>query len=154
MMVPEDEVGMNDLFEWYEAQDQLGKLKSKEMLLRNRIFGAYFPDPKEGTNNFNLDDGYVLKGGHTINRDVDIGAFTALREQLGGVGIQNPDDLIQFKPSLKLAKYRELTEEQRKLFDVCLIVKPGAPSLEIVLPAPKAKTKAKAKAKKTSNAAA
>jgi hypothetical protein len=27
-----------------------------------------------------------------------------------------------------------LNEDQRKMFDMCLIVKPGTPSLEIVLP--------------------
>jgi hypothetical protein len=34
-----------------------------------------------------------------------------------------------------LKEYRTLPEEQHQLFDQCLIVKPGSPALEIVLPA-------------------
>lgn len=132
-LIPENTVSQEDLAEWYKLQEELKKVKAREMLLRTKIFKNCFPDPEEGTNNFNLPDGYVLKGKHTINRDVDPGAFQAMREQFTQAGI-HPDTLVQWKPSLKIKEYRELTAEQLHLFDQCLIVKPGSPALEIVLP--------------------
>lgn len=132
--IPANTVSQEDLAEWYRLQEELKKIKASEMLLRQKIFAAYFPSPKEGTNDAPLDDGYVLKGKHTINREVDPGALGALKDKLLEAGIK-ADALVQYKPSLVLKEYRTLTEEQRQLFDQCLIVKPGSPALEIVLPA-------------------
>lgn len=138
--IPQNQVTQADLAEWYKMAQDLRNLKAKESLLRKKIFGSAFPDPKEGTNNYDLPDGYVLKGQHVLNRDVDIGALDALKPKLREEGM-NPDNLIKYKPELKKAEYNKLTEGQKKLFDQCLIIKPGSPSLEIVLPA---KNRAKA----------
>ena len=132
-LIPENQVTQADLAEWYKLQEELKKVKAREMLLRTKIFGYFFTSPVEGTNSYDLPDGYVLKGKHTINREVDPGAFQAMREQFSQAGI-HPDAMVQWKPSLKLKEYRELTAEQIQLFDQCLIVKPGSPALEIVLP--------------------
>lgn len=131
--IPENEVTAADLAEWYRIQEELKKVKAREMLLRQKIFKFYFPTPTEGTNNFDLPDGYVLKGKHTINRDIDPGAFQVLRKTFEEAGI-HPDALVQYKPSLVKKEYNTLTEEQKQLFDQALIVKPGSPALEIVLP--------------------
>lgn len=138
--IPQNHVTQADLAEWYKMTQDLRNLKAKESLLRKKIFGSAFPDPKEGTNNYDLPDGYVLKGQHVLNRDIDIGALDALKPKLREEGM-NPDNLVKYKPELKKAEYNKLTEEQKKLFDQCLIIKPGSPSLEIVLPA---KNRAKA----------
>lgn len=138
--IPQNQVTQADLAEWYKMAQDLRNLKAKESLLRKKIFGSAFPDPKEGTNNYDLPDGYVLKGQHVLNRDIDIGALDALKPKLREEGM-NPDNLVKYKPELKKAEYNKLTEEQKKLFDQCLIIKPGSPSLEIVLPA---KNRAKA----------
>lgn len=132
--IPANEVTQEDLNSWYTMQAELKRLRTAEMLLRQKIFGFYFRAPKEGTNSHPLDGGWVLKGKHTINREVDPGAFAAMKEQFAAAGIHS-DDLVQYKPSLVLSEYRTLTEEQQKLFDRALIVKPGAPALEIMLPA-------------------
>lgn len=131
--IPENEVTQADLSQWYTMQEELKKLRAAEMLLRQKIFKAFFPVPSEGTNNHELSDGWMLKGKHTINRDIDPGAFQVLRKQFEDAGI-HPDALVQYKPSLVKREYNMLTEEQRHLFDQALIVKPGSPSLEIVLP--------------------
>ena len=132
--IPNNAVSQEDLAEWYRLQDELKRIKASEMLLRQKIFGAYFPSPTEGTNSAPLADGWVLKGKHTINREIDPGALGAMKEQFVQAGIA-ADSLVQYKPSLVLKEYRTLTEEQRQLFDRALIVKPGSPALEIVLPA-------------------
>lgn len=136
--IPENTVTQADLSAWYEMSQQLKTLRAKEMLLRKKIFDNAFPDPKEGTNNFELADGYMLKGKYELNRDIDQGALDALKDTLREKGI-NPDVLVKYKPSLSIREYRQLTEEEHKLFDQCLIVKPGSPSLEIVLPKRKGK---------------
>lgn len=132
--IPNNAVSHADLAEWYRLQEELKRIKASEMLLRQKIFGAYFPSPAEGTNSAPLADGWVLKGKHTINREIDPGALGAMKEQFAQAGIA-ADSLVQYKPSLVLKEYRTLTEEQRQLFDRALIVKPGCPALEIVLPA-------------------
>ena len=129
------------LSEWYVMVGQLKKLKDAEMTARKRIFAWFFPEPKEGTNTAPLPDQWVIKGKYPIARDLDIGAFNALRPQMEKLGV-NIDTLVEYKPALKVAVYRELTEEQQKMFDRCLIIKPGSPGLEIELPAKARKAQA------------
>ncbi len=138
--IPEDTATLADLTLWYEMQDQLKKLKASEMLLRTKLFKAFFPAPKEGANSFALDQGWVLKGTYKIDRKIDIALLTNFSASLRENGII-PEALVKYDPSLITSEYRKLTAEQEKMFDQVLIVKPGAPSLEIVLPA-KAKASA------------
>ena len=44
--IPEDKVTAAELAEWYGLDEQIGKLKQKEALLRSRIFRCFFPAPK------------------------------------------------------------------------------------------------------------
>jgi hypothetical protein len=129
----QNEITQSDLSVWYEMSQQLKKLKAQEILLRKKIFNALFPSPVEGTNTFELADGYVLKGKHTVQRDIDQGAFDAIKEKLRERKV-NPDSLVQYNPRLVLREYRKMTEDECLLFDQCLIIKPGSPALEIVLP--------------------
>lgn len=142
--IPPNECTLNDLFEWYKLQDQLKRVKASEMLLRQKLFKHHFRAPDEGTNTLELNplleaagippDGRVLKGGHVINREVDEASLKVLATQFQEAGIKVAD-LIKWKPSLAVGEYRELTKEQRALFDQCLIIKNGSPTLEVVLPA-------------------
>lgn len=140
--IPNKTIHHDDLFTWYRMQQELQKLKANEMLLRKKIFDACFPNPKEGTNSYPLPDGWVLKGKHVVNRDVDLGAFQVLRDEFEKQGI-SPDDIVEFKPVLVKRSYNTLTAEQQKLFDQALIVKPGSPSLEIVKPKKRGKAGSK-----------
>lgn len=131
--IPDNPVTQADLAAWYEMAQQLKTLRAKEMTLRKKIFGNAFPDPKEGTNSYKLADGYMLKAQHKLDRSIDPGAFDAMKDVLRKHEI-NPDSLVRYKPELVLREYRALGEKDRQLFDQCLIVKPGSPSLEIVMP--------------------
>lgn len=131
--IPSNEVTQADLEQWYRLQEELAAMRKSEMLLRLKIFGHYFPDPKEGTNSADLSDGYVIKGKRTINREIDKGGLLAMTPQLAEAGIPLAE-LVDWKPSLVLRQYRGLTAEQTHLFDQCLIVKDGAPALEIMKP--------------------
>ena len=132
--IPTQVVTAAEILEWEQTKAELDRLKSKEMLLRTRIFKGFFPNPVEGTNKFPLANHYELKATHVINRSVDIGAFTNMRPLFTENGLR-VDDLVKFKPELAKAEYNKLTEEEKHLFDRCLIIKPGSPSLEIFLPA-------------------
>lgn len=131
--IPENEVTLKDMMDWYDLKDQLAKVKAAEGLLRQKIFKGKFKDPKEGVNSLAIDDGYVLKGTKVVNRKVDDAAFKTMGEEFAKEGI--PTDLIvKYEPSLVTGVYRKLTAEQVTLFDTCLILTDGMPSLEIVKP--------------------
>lgn len=131
--LPQNSVSQADLAEWYKLQDELAKIKTKEMLLRTKIFKFCFPTAEEGVNDYQLPDDYVLKGTRKIQRDVDIGSLNALKKEFNEQQIP-VDSLIRWKPELVVKEYRTLTDEQRLFFDQALIIKDSAPSLEIVLP--------------------
>lgn len=127
------------LTEWQAAKAAADAVKptvEKEQTLRKEVFALFFPAPIEGTNKFDLPEGWALKGTYKIDRKVDEQAVPAVSEALRGMGV-NVDLLIGYEPKLKTATYRELTAEQRGIFDQALTIKPGSPTVELV--APKAK---------------
>ena len=133
-LVPEDEITQETLTQWYNLSKLLKKTKASEILLRKKIFEGKFPKPVEGAKNkVNIDQYYVLKGTYVLNRNVDVGAYKSIQEKLRELDVS--DEVVEWKPSLKKSEYNKLTDDQKLIFDQCLIIKPGSPALEIVLPA-------------------
>lgn len=138
----ETAVTLDELATWFKLKQQLAQVKSAEALLRSRVFKFFFPTPVEGSkdNKYTIPDGTgaVLQATHVINRDVDMGELTALRDAISAEGSNLPklklDELIKWKPELVKAEYNKLSDEDRAVFDRVLIVKPGSPSLDIVHP--------------------
>lgn len=147
--IPENTVTQEDINEWYRLQEQLKRIKASESLLRGKIYKALFPNPEEGTNTIPLAEGWVMKAKRTIQRDIDMAALTInasipegeTHSRLTKLGI-SPEQLVKWKPELVLKAYRNLTNEQKEVFNECLVIKDGSPSLEIVLPASAAKAQA------------
>ena len=131
--IPANTLTQEDFNQWSAINEQIGKLKATEMLLRIKIFKVMFPNPTEGTNSVPLTNGYELKAKYPINRKVLPDMLAAHTKDLKAAGIKL-GDLIRLTPDLAVGEYRKLTEEQLKLFDQILEIKPGAPALEIVLP--------------------
>ena len=144
-----DPVTADELAQWYKLRETLAQVKQAEALLRARIYRHYFKDPKEGTNTHDIGDGTgaVLKASRVIDRKVDIGALDALRktqnEQWGEqkvpgsvpeVPLLKLDELVKWKPEVSISEYRKLTDNERRYFEQCLIIKDGSPQLEIVIP--------------------
>jgi hypothetical protein len=127
----EEAVGL--LTTWQAMHTQLAALREQEMALRKRIWGPLFPNPVEGTNKFALGNGYQLVGKYPIDRKVDEGLLQVLKPKLAEANIM-VDAVVQYKPEFKKAVYNTFTEEQKHLFDQCLIVKPGSISFEVVAP--------------------
>jgi len=145
-LIPETEVTMADLIEWDACKKELALLKSKEALLRSRIFKHYFPNPKEGTNKVDLAEGWLLKAQHVISRTFDMGALQAACGEEGDftkAGF-NCNPLIKWSAELKTTEYKQLPPDLRTLLETTMIIKPGSPQMEIVLPAATAKAQAAA----------
>lgn len=122
---------LNMIVEWNYINDQIKALKDKEMALRTKLAGFYFPSPKEGTNTTDLPDGWKLKGKFQYYRNIDKAALPAVLEKLPE---GTEDKVINYKPELKLRDYKNLLEDHKKIFDEALVIKPGTPSLELVPP--------------------
>lgn len=138
--IPDNLITTAELEAWYTAQQELTKLRAKEILLRKAIFSKAFPSPKEGTNNYQLPDGYVLKGTYGLVRTVDEAVLDAQLKAMRKAAI-NTDKLFTYKASLSKSEYNMLTAEQQHLADQCLIIKPGSPSLKIEKPKKASKPK-------------
>lgn len=160
--IPPQQVCLEDIGEWTAAKEELDRVKNKEIMLRKRLASFFFPAPTEGTNKVKLPDGSVVNLSHGITRDVDrvrldaLGRYTVgdqrsfLENSLKIDTTAWPDEmplwhalkldlqkLVEWDPKLVVKEYRELTEEQRAIFDGVLDIKPAA-TPQIKLEPPKA----------------
>lgn len=119
--------------EWVQLQRELVAVKEKELALRNIIFAELFPDPKEGTNTFDLPEGWKVKGTYKMTRTLDEAALPAVLETLRKKKV-NVEDLIKYKPSLDTASYRKLADAHRSILEQAMTIKPATPSLEVTTP--------------------
>lgn len=133
-LIPSDTITEADLQAWYKMHADLAKLKASEMLLRQRVFRHFFPNPIEGTNTFNLEavEGvpYALKATYPIIRKIDEALLTVATPDLREKGIPI-DSLVKRQPELVISAYRLLTAEEQALFDRVMEIKPGSPSMKI-----------------------
>ena len=135
-------VTIDDLKRWYELCAELDRIKAAEAMLRSRIFKQFFPNPTEGSkdNKYPLNDGTgaILQADHKINRTVLEPELDALKSAIKEEGSNLPklpfNKLIKYKPELVKAEYNKLTEEERKVMDQALLIKPGTPQMEIKSP--------------------
>ena len=138
-LIPEREVTLEHLKEWYEIKQQLDELKNKEVVMRQFITAGLFPEPTEGTNTHPLNDGTgaVAKMTHVINRKVDEELYDELEKSLqtdNNLPRLDLTKLVRWKPEVSIKEYRTLTDEERHLFDQALVIKPGMPGLDIMIP--------------------
>lgn len=122
------------LWEWSQTAAELERVKAKEMTLRKELFGQIFPDPREGVNKADLPQGWKVNGTYKLDRKVDEVALPSVLEKLLARGVGQAVDLIKVKPELVVKVYKGLKDEDRYIMDQALIIKPGAPSLELIPP--------------------
>lgn len=129
------------ILKWQEKQAMIEKARKdimpvveEERRLRQEVILATWGDkPKEGTNTLELGAGYKLKAVIKIERKVDEAVLPAVKERMKELKLR-PDMLFVDKPQLDLKVYRQLTAEQQKVVDEALVIKPSAPTLELVEP--------------------
>lgn len=160
-----DAAALEKLTRWQAMNAQLRELREDEAALRKELFAHFFPAPVEGANTAPLPGGWRLTTSYPLTRAVDLAQFTNLRnakvgdmqQVLAAFGIDheklptglpvtqamgmNLDDLVKFKPEVNVKPYRELTEHQRLVFELCITTKPGSPAAFEIKP-PKAGTNA------------
>lgn len=137
--IPKPTATEADVANWYKLTVQLSDLKQQEYFERMKVFRGFFHDPREGTNTHVLSDGYQLKAVNVVNRSIDVAAVTTNARMLAEMGV-DLNKVIKWTPELVKSAYNELTEDQRKAFDNCLVVKEGTPQLEIKEPSKRAST--------------
>lgn len=126
------------LMQWVEAKEELELAKKKEVLLRNMVVNAFFKEQKEGVNNYELGNGYVLKlKQNYIHSFVDNLPASEMLAKLSALGFEDGEKYIKFKPSLVLTEYRKLEGDKKIAFDTMLEIKQSLPSIELVSPTKK-----------------
>jgi len=133
--IPEEEK-LAQLTEWHVAKQEALACKpitDRELMLRKQLLRVFFPNPKEGANVCPLPNDCKLTITAPLTRSIDKEGLIELNDELVAMGI-DIIGLIEYEPKLKVSAYRELSTEQRNLFDRCLVVKDGAPTIEIKEP--------------------
>lgn len=116
---------------WNDVSVMLKEVKALEAQLRKDVMDAFFPSPKEGTNNVELGNDWKVVCKQTVIRKCDEATFDAVFKQLPR---DTKNKLIVFKPELRTAVYKKLPADQKKIFDEALIVKMGSASISVVPP--------------------
>ena len=117
------------LSEWKELKSNLETMKGREMQLRKLLFEGAFPAPKEGVNRVTLVDGTVVKGTYKLNRKIDPEKWGGLASKLDQQTLSN---ITKVKTELVVGAFNKLPEETKKVVEGALIIKPGAPELEVI----------------------
>jgi hypothetical protein len=104
------------------------------MKLRKSLFASTFPDHTAGTRYYDLPDGSRVKGVARMTYNIDEASLGTALQALRDKGLTTADSLVRYKPSLEKKAYDRLTQEEKKLFNVAVITKPGSPALEYIPP--------------------
>lgn len=128
---------------WEAAVKLLAAAKDAEAALRKEVLAEAFAfDPealREGTENFELGNGYKLKAVFKISRNLNneneaVDKVLAKIEKTGPEGVFIAERLVKWKPELSVTEYKKLPEKFKKLFDEVVTSKEAMPSLELVAP--------------------
>ena len=128
---------------WEAAVKALAAAKDAEAALRKEVLAEAFAfDPealREGTENFELGNGYKLKALFKISRNLNneneaVDKVLAKIEKTGPEGVFIAERLVKWKPELSVTEYKKLPEKFKKLFDEVVTSKEAMPSLELVAP--------------------
>lgn len=119
------------LTEWEKTQAQLKTLKAYEMELRKCVVyqGGFFDTAKtSGTQHADLGGGYKMTAVKKENYILD-------SDKVEAVLVHFSDDLakllVSWKATLSVSTYKKLDADQQALFNGCLEITTGAPTLEI-----------------------
>ena len=128
---------------WEQAVKALAAAKDAEAALRKEVLAEAFAfDPealREGTENFELGNGYKLKAVFKISRNLNneneaVDKVLSKIEKTGPEGVFIAERLVKWKPELSVTEYKKLPEKFKKLFDEVVTSKEAIPSLELVAP--------------------
>lgn len=125
------------------AVKALAAAKDAEAALRREVLAEAFQfDPealREGTENFELGNGYKLKAVFKISRNLNnendaVDKVLSKIEKAGAEGQFIAERLVKWKPELAVSEYKKLPEKFKKMIDEVVTSKEATPSLELVAP--------------------
>lgn len=128
---------------WEAAVKALAAAKDAEAALRKEVLAEAFAfDPealREGTENFELGNGYKLKAVFKISRNLNneneaVDKVLSKIEKTDPEGAFIAERLVKWKPELSVSEYKKLPEKFKKMFDEVVTSKEAVPSLELVSP--------------------
>lgn len=131
---------------WETAKDVLAKAKESEMEARKAAQAfAFGPGAKEGMNNQDLANGYVLKFGKKLNYKIsatntEVDAAQDEAEKLGERGTLLFERIIVWKPEFSKSEYNKLDKDDgtdvkvKALIDKIITIDEATGSLEIKEP--------------------
>lgn len=121
------------LYNWYSKKEELAKVQAQERALRQSVVSVFFPDGlNENTNKIKLDTGDDLVVTQPYTRKVDKAIFSQILPDLVKAGV-DVNEVTETKVELRVAKYRQLTQEQLAIFDECVTTTPGSPQVKIAV---------------------
>lgn len=129
--VPKDEVTEQDLIDWYNTKRELASLQAKERAMRDRIADFFVPKNvrQEGTNKA-IFGNTQIKVTQPYTRDIDPAVYANVTKELYDLGVDTAE-LVNFKPTLSVSKYRKLEGAALAVFNQCVTTKPGSVQLEL-----------------------
>ena len=131
-----DKMDQNQLLtNWQKATTDLLIAKEHEMNMRKHIVGRLFPNAKEGTNNFNLGNGYKLTAIVKFNYKFESNdKVQEMIMEFERIGSDISARLVKWKPEPSITEYRKLTGMSKEIADKAIIITDATPSLEIKAP--------------------
>jgi hypothetical protein len=137
---------LTKLTAWNAVSVELDRLKLLETHMRKAAVSIYFPTGSEGTQNYDLGNGYKLKvvkklnykfaGNELVDKALD--AIAKLGND--GEGKFIAERLVKFDPRLSATEYKALDpkipahKKIKDAIDAVLTITEGTPSLEVVAP--------------------
>lgn len=103
--------------------------KARKAEIDEILTNHFFPKRKEEGTERKETNGFCVMLKTGLKREVDTAAVqTVMRKLPPGM----EQDLIDYKPRLKLKEYRDISEANRRIFNHCLTETPEKPTFEIV----------------------
>lgn len=122
---------------WQKTKEEADQKKEFEMTLRKEVVKRLFPNKSEGTNTFQLGNGYQLKCVIKQNYKIDNKNIDGVLDEIAKTGNEGSfiaERLVTWSASISLTEYRELDPKYKLIFDKVLTISDAAPVLEIKEP--------------------
>lgn len=127
-----------EIFGSEAKSDWMQWAKNRIQEIKNLLIPYFFPQPAEEGTQRREKGGFVVMLKTGLKRELDVAALASVVAECQKMAAAKKlsmnieENLIQWKPGLKLKEFRELPADIRKEFENALIIEPAPNSFEIV----------------------
>lgn len=142
------DIAMADL---YTKAQAFAEAKVAESEARKIVYSMVYPKSwdEEGTDKFELGNGWIVEFKRTINVTIDDAQLPSLKEEIEKLPVDpdsgempSIDAAVKYKPDLSMSGYKLLRDDVKELLNQALEFKPGTPGVKVNPPKAKATAKA------------